>query len=49
MTIYAMTGIIVAGIVDSIAFGTYMYTEYQPNFISLSRSPSSSWSSSIHS
>lgn len=35
MTSYAMTGIIIAGIVASIAFGTYMYAEYQPNFITV--------------
>jgi hypothetical protein len=35
MTSYAMIGIIIAGIVSSIAFGTYMYAEYQPNFITV--------------
>jgi len=35
MTSYAMIGIIIAGIVFSIAFGTYMYAEYQPNFITV--------------
>ena len=33
MTSVVVIGIIVAGIAASIAFSTYMYTEYQPNFI----------------
>lgn len=35
MTSYGMIGIIISGIVVSMAFGTYMYTEYQPNFITV--------------
>ena len=35
MTSYAMIGIIIAGIASSIVFGTYMYAEYQPNFITV--------------
>ncbi len=33
MTSHGTIGIIIAGIAASIAFGTYMYSEYQPNFI----------------
>ena len=33
MTSYLMIGIIISGIIVSMGFGTYMYTEYQPNFI----------------
>ncbi len=33
MTSYVIIGIIIAGIAASIGFATYMYNEYQPNFI----------------
>ena len=33
MSSIAIMGIIIAGIAASIAFATYMYSEYQPNFI----------------
>jgi len=33
MTSYATIGIIIAGIAASMGFATYMYNEYQPNFI----------------
>ena len=35
MTSIAVMGIIIAGIAVSIAFATFMYTEYQPNFINV--------------
>jgi hypothetical protein len=33
MTSYVTIGIIIAGIAASMGFATYMYNEYQPNFI----------------
>ncbi len=35
MTSVAVMGIIIAAIAASIVFATYMYTEYQPNFITV--------------
>jgi len=35
MTSYVMVGIIIAGIISLIVFGTYMYAEHQPNFITV--------------
>ncbi len=33
MTSFATIGIIIAAIAASMVFATYMYNEYQPNFI----------------